>query len=83
MKARDRLSTILIGAIFTLAIVAVAASRISAADAPTLRVVYNALGGSMAPIWVSQELGLFAKHGCSPSKASMKSMRRSFHGCRS
>jgi ABC-type nitrate/sulfonate/bicarbonate transport system substrate-binding protein len=34
-----------------------------AADAPSLRVVYNALGGSMAPLWVAQELGLFAKHG--------------------
>jgi ABC-type nitrate/sulfonate/bicarbonate transport system substrate-binding protein len=34
-----------------------------AADAPSLRVVYNALGGSMAPVWVAQELGLFAKHG--------------------
>lgn len=34
-----------------------------AAEAPSLRVVYNALGGSMAPVWVSQELGLFAKHG--------------------
>lgn len=34
----------------------------SAAEAPSLRIVYNALGGSMAPVWVSQELGLFAKH---------------------
>jgi NitT/TauT family transport system substrate-binding protein len=34
-----------------------------AAEAQNLRVVYNALGGSMAPVWVAQELGLFAKHG--------------------
>ena len=34
-----------------------------AAETSSLRVVYNALGGSMAPLWVSQELGLFAKHG--------------------
>jgi NitT/TauT family transport system substrate-binding protein len=34
-----------------------------AAEAPHLRIVYNALGGSMAPVWVAQELGLFAKHG--------------------
>ena len=34
-----------------------------AAEAPNLRVVYNALGGSMAPVWVAQELGLFAKQG--------------------
>ena len=36
---------------------------IFAAEAPSLRVVYNALGGSMAPVWVAQELGLFAKYG--------------------
>lgn len=34
-----------------------------AAEAPTMRIVYNALGGSMAPLWLGQELGLFAKHG--------------------
>jgi NitT/TauT family transport system substrate-binding protein len=28
-----------------------------------LRAVYNAVGGSMAPIWVAQEAGLFSKHG--------------------
>ena len=40
------------------------ASRpLSAAEAPSMRIVYNALGGSMAPLWLGQELGLFAKHG--------------------
>ena len=34
-----------------------------AAEAPSIRMVYNALGGSMAPLWLGQELGLFAKHG--------------------
>ncbi len=33
------------------------------AEAPSMRIVYNALGGSMAPLWLGQELGLFAKHG--------------------
>lgn len=33
------------------------------AEAPSARIVYNALGGSMAPLWLGQELGLFAKHG--------------------
>jgi ABC-type nitrate/sulfonate/bicarbonate transport system substrate-binding protein len=28
-----------------------------------LRAVYNALSGVMAPIWVAQDAGLFAKHG--------------------
>jgi ABC-type nitrate/sulfonate/bicarbonate transport system substrate-binding protein len=35
----------------------------SAAEAPTLRGVYNALGGTMTPAWVAQDLGLFTKHG--------------------
>ena len=34
-----------------------------AAETPSVRIVYNALGGSMAPLWIGQELGLFAKHG--------------------
>lgn len=34
-----------------------------AAEAPHLRIVYNALGGTMAPAWIAQDLGLFAKHG--------------------
>jgi ABC-type nitrate/sulfonate/bicarbonate transport system substrate-binding protein len=37
--------------------------RLSAADVPTLRGVYNALGGTMTPAWVAQDLGLFTKHG--------------------
>jgi len=40
-----------------------AAHHAAAAEAPSLRVVYNALGGSMAPVWVAHEMGLFAKHG--------------------
>jgi ABC-type nitrate/sulfonate/bicarbonate transport system substrate-binding protein len=39
------------------------ACEISAGEAPSLRGVYNALGGTMTPAWVAQELGLFAKHG--------------------
>jgi ABC-type nitrate/sulfonate/bicarbonate transport system substrate-binding protein len=38
-------------------------SVVIAAEAPTLRGVHNALGGTMAPVFVAQELGLFAKHG--------------------
>ena len=34
-----------------------------AADAPSLRGVHNALGGTMTPVFVAQDLGLFAKHG--------------------
>jgi ABC-type nitrate/sulfonate/bicarbonate transport system substrate-binding protein len=38
-------------------------SGLSAAEAPSLRGVYNALGGVMTPAWVAQDLGLFSKHG--------------------
>jgi ABC-type nitrate/sulfonate/bicarbonate transport system substrate-binding protein len=33
------------------------------ADAPALRGVHNALGGTMTPVFVAQDLGLFSKHG--------------------
>lgn len=46
-----------------LALALFAPARTSAGEAPSLRVVYNALGGSMAPVWVAQELNLFTKHG--------------------
>jgi ABC-type nitrate/sulfonate/bicarbonate transport system substrate-binding protein len=37
--------------------------ELSAGEPPSLRGVYNALGGTMSPAWVAQELGLFTKHG--------------------
>ena len=54
---------LIVRSIVALAVFIQPAAQLAAAEAPQLRVVYNALGGSMAPIWVSQELGLFAKHG--------------------
>ena len=39
------------------------AYELSAAEAPSLRGIYNALGGTMTPAWVAQDLGLFTKHG--------------------
>jgi ABC-type nitrate/sulfonate/bicarbonate transport system substrate-binding protein len=39
------------------------ANELSAAEAPSLHGVYNALGGTMSPAWVAQDLGLFTKHG--------------------
>ena len=39
------------------------ARQLNAADAPSLRGVYNALGGTMTPAWIAQDLGLFTKHG--------------------
>lgn len=61
MKSRWSLIRMAVGGM--LACVLLAPSQSFAAEAPSLRVVYNALGGSMAPVWVAQELGLFGKHG--------------------
>ena len=62
-----KLTTRIVRLLFAAALAVTGASHseveLSAAEAPNLRIVYNALGGSMAPIWVSQELGLFSKHG--------------------
>lgn len=38
-------------------------AKLIAAEAPALRGVHNALGGTMAPVFVAQDLGLFTKHG--------------------
>jgi NitT/TauT family transport system substrate-binding protein len=38
-------------------------SRGTLAQTLALRGVYNAVSGAMSPIWVGQEVGLFAKHG--------------------
>jgi NitT/TauT family transport system substrate-binding protein len=63
MRIRERFISIVAGLFSILLGVHAAAPGAHAAEAPSLRVVYNALGGSMAPVWVAQELGLFAKHG--------------------
>src|SRR5438132_9466884 len=38
-------------------------AREASAQEMSLRAVYNAVSGVMAPIWVAQEGGLFTKHG--------------------
>jgi len=38
-------------------------AKLIGAEAPALRGVHNALGGTMAPVFVAQELGLFTTHG--------------------
>ena len=40
-----------------------AASPLSGAEGLSLRGLHNALGGTMTPLYVAQDLGLFAKHG--------------------
>ena len=38
-------------------------AKLIGAEGPALRGVHNALGGTMAPVFVAHELGLFTKHG--------------------
>jgi NitT/TauT family transport system substrate-binding protein len=63
MTLRARLVRAAFMAVLAISTISRLASPASAAEALHLRVVYNALGGSMAPIWIAQELNLFAKHG--------------------
>lgn len=63
MKLTNQITRLLIGAAIAAASLTQTGPGLLAAEAPSLRVVYNALGGSMAPVWVGHELGLFAKHG--------------------
>src|SRR5437773_8724980 len=50
-------------ALVLLAIHALSPGDASSAEAPSLRGVYNALGGTMTPAWIAQDLGLFNKYG--------------------
>src|SRR4029453_9017580 len=62
-QVRKILSSLLIGAVFMIAGQLPSMSQICAADGPSLRGVYIALGGTMSPAWIAQDLGLFTKHG--------------------
>jgi NitT/TauT family transport system substrate-binding protein len=48
---------------FTALLISVLYSGLATAQEQTLRAVYNALSGVMAPIWVAQDAGLFNRHG--------------------
>ena len=63
MTGRARLQRLTFTALFAISTMFQVAAPATAAEPPHLRVVYNALGGSMAPIWIAQEMNLFAKHG--------------------
>ena len=45
-----------------LVIIALLIDQAAFAQEMSLRAVYNALSGVMAPIWVAQDAGLFVKH---------------------
>jgi len=61
MSRQSRLVKLAIAAL--LAPKLIFAANLIAAETPTLRGVHNALGGTMTPVFVAQDLGLFAKHG--------------------
>jgi ABC-type nitrate/sulfonate/bicarbonate transport system substrate-binding protein len=48
---------------FTALLISILYSGLASAQEQTLRAVYNALSGVMAPIWVAQDAGLFNRHG--------------------
>ena len=61
--SRKRVNRLMGGAVLIWTLQILLPHSTEGADAPSIRIVYNALGGSMAPLWLGQELGLFAKHG--------------------
>ena len=60
MVRRASLSQIMLIIVLTAAMLI---ARAASAQEMSLRAVYNAVSGVMAPIWVGQEGGLFTKHG--------------------
>src|SRR5262245_29900046 len=63
MGGRIKLAELALGAVLAVLGHLPFAHEVSAAETPSLRGVYNALGGTMSPAWVAQDLGLFTKHG--------------------
>src|SRR2546425_10431934 len=63
MRRWTKSAELVLGAVVTIFSHLTLAHELSAAEAPSLRGVYNALGGTMTPAWVAQDLGLFTKHG--------------------
>jgi len=61
MTRRSRLVDLAFVALLVLQLILTANAM--TAEAPALRGVHNALGGTMTPVFVAQDLGLFAKHG--------------------
>jgi len=52
-----------LSALLIFATAMLAAHNTRAGEVSSLRIVYNTLGDSMAPLWLGQALGRFAKHG--------------------
>ena len=65
MSSARKTTCLALGFVLVTALVSASKICLGADSTQTLRLraVYNAIGGSMAPIWVAQEAGLFTKHG--------------------
>jgi ABC-type nitrate/sulfonate/bicarbonate transport system substrate-binding protein len=63
MVRSTNLVALALGAVLAVLVHLPSTHGLYAAEAPSLRGVYNALGGTMTPAWVAQDLGLFTKHG--------------------
>src|SRR5262245_19114410 len=63
MNSRTSRITNILGAMLVVLSGFSPARQLCAAENPSLRGVYNALGGTMSPAWIAQDLGLFTKHG--------------------
>jgi NitT/TauT family transport system substrate-binding protein len=63
MRRRTKLAELALGVALSVFGYLLFSDELSAAEVPSLRGVYNALGGTMSPAWVAQDLGLFTKHG--------------------
>ena len=61
MTRRSRLVKLAFAALLAPGLIFTA--NLMAAEEPALRGVHNALGGTMTPVFIAQDLGLFAKHG--------------------
>ena len=63
MRGRIKLAELALSAVLAVFGHLPLAHGVSATETPSLRGIYNALGGTMSPAWVAQDLGLFTKHG--------------------
>ena len=63
MKNRTRRAALMLGTALVTLTCFPLTRQLGAVEAPALRGVYNALGGTMTPAWIAQDLGLFTKHG--------------------
>jgi NitT/TauT family transport system substrate-binding protein len=63
MKNRTRRAALMLGTALVTLTCFPLTRQLGAAEAPAWRGVYNALGGTMTPAWIAQDLGLFTKHG--------------------